>query len=69
MEYRIIDFYEASLEEVEHYTKVIKGKEYNYGTHYLPHDADHDRLGMTRNIKEQLSDGGVRPIEIVLNKD
>lgn len=64
-EYRFIDYFEGRLEEVEHYTKFIKATGYNYGTHYMPHDADHDRLGMSRNIKEQFEDGGIKPIEIV----
>ena len=68
-EYRFIDYYQNRLQEVEHYVKVVKdfGRDlgYNYGTFYLPHDADHDRLGMARNIAEQFSDGGLRPQEIV----
>ena len=64
-EYRFIDYFEGRLEEIEYYTKAIKGLGYNYGTHYMPHDADHDRLGMKRNIKEQFEDGGIKPIEIV----
>jgi len=65
LEYRFIDYFEGRLEEVEYYTKFIKDIGYNYGTHYMPHDADHDRLGMVRNIREQFEDGGVKPIEIV----
>jgi len=65
MEYRFIDYYENRLEEVEHYTKVLKALGYNYGRHYMPHDSDHDRLGMKRNIKEQFEDGGIRPITVV----
>jgi len=64
-EYRFIDYYENRIEDVEHYTKVLKGLGYNYGRHFMPHDADHDRLGMVRNIREQFEDGGIRPIEIV----
>jgi phage terminase large subunit len=65
MEFRFIDYYENRLQEIEHYTKVIKAMPYNYGMYYLPHDADHDRLGMTKNIKQQFQDGGIRPIMIV----
>jgi phage terminase large subunit len=64
-EYRFIDYFQGRLEEVEHYTRFIRERDYLYGKHYLPHDADHDRLGMKRNIKEQFEDGGVRPIVIV----
>jgi len=65
MEYRFIDYFEGRLEEISYYTRFIKSLDYNYGKHYLPHDADHERLGMTRNIKQQFMDGGIKPITIV----
>lgn len=65
MEYRFIDYFQGRLEEVEYYAKELKKLDYNYGRHYLPHDADHDRLGMKRNIKEQFTDLGIKPITIV----
>ena len=65
MEYRFIDFFMGRLEDVEYYAKALRKFDYNYGRHYLPHDADHDRLGMKRNIKEQFIDLGVKPITIV----
>lgn len=64
-EYRFIDYYESNLEDVEHYVKELKKLDYNYGRHYFPHDANHDRLGMKRNIKEQFTDLGIKPITIV----
>ena len=64
-EYRFIDYYENRLEDVDHYVRVVKALGYNYGKHWMPHDTDHDRLGMKRNIKEQFEDGGIKPIEIV----
>lgn len=64
-EYRFIDYLQARLEEVEYYTKQVKALGYNYGKHYLPHDANHERLGMKRNIKRQLMDGGIRPVRVV----
>jgi phage terminase large subunit len=64
-EYRFIDYFQGRLEEVEYYVRFIRSLDYLYGSHYLPHDADHDRLGMKRNIKEQFEDGGVRPTVIV----
>ena len=65
MEYRFFDYFEGRLEEVEYYARHIKSLDYLYGTHYLPHDADHDRLGMKKNIKEQFESAGVRPVIIV----
>lgn len=64
-EYRFIDYFEGRLEEVEYYTRHLKSLGYLYGTHYMPHDANHDRLGMKRNIKQQFEDGGIKPISIV----
>lgn len=65
MEYRFIDYFEGRLEEIEYYTRFIKAINYLYGTHYMPHDATHQRLGMKQSIMEQFEVGGVRPIEIV----
>ena len=64
-EVHLIDYYEATLEDVDHYVRYLKSLDYNYGTFYLPHDAAHNRLGMTRNIQEQFEDGGIKPIIVV----
>ncbi|MCH9837303.1 PBSX family phage terminase large subunit [bacterium] len=64
-EYRFFDYFQGRLEEVEYYTRFIRSRNYLYGMHYLPHDADHQRLGMPRNIKQQFIDGGVNPVSIV----
>jgi len=37
-EWRIIDYYEASGEGLEHFIAVLKNKPYIYGNHYAPHD-------------------------------
>jgi hypothetical protein len=34
----VVDYYENSKEGLEHYVKVLKSKDYIYGTHYAPHD-------------------------------
>lgn len=34
-----VDYYEASGKDLLHYIKMLESKNYNYGTHYLPHDA------------------------------
>lgn len=43
-EYRILDFYECRGEFLDHYVKVLKERNYQYGTFYLPHDADSEKL-------------------------
>jgi len=57
---RFIDFYEANNQELPHYADIIHGKPYSYGRHFLPHDGAHNRLGMVKSVREQLSDMGVR---------
>ena len=64
-EYRFIDCYYARQEDLEHYAKVLRKLDYNYGRHYFPHDADHDRLGMKQNVKEQMVAQGIKPVTIV----
>lgn len=39
-----IDCYEAHNEDLRHYVSALKAKSYLFGTHYLPHDAGHQRL-------------------------
>lgn len=65
MEYRFIDYYQGRLEEVEHYTRFLKEMGYLYGTHHMPHDVKHKRLGMHRTVEEQFEDGGIAPIDVV----
>lgn len=38
-EIRVIDFYEASGHDIKHYCDHLKSKAYNFGEHYVPHDA------------------------------
>ena len=35
----VIDYYEDSGKDIEHYSNVLFEKDYDYGTHWLPHDA------------------------------
>lgn len=36
----VIDYYENSGEGLSHYVSILKGKGYEYGDHFAPHDAD-----------------------------
>lgn len=65
MQYQFIDYFQGRLEEVDYYVRFIKSTGYLYGTHYMPHDSRHKRLGMVRTIEEQFKDGGVSPIRVV----
>ena len=53
-EYRILDFYENCGKNLAHYIKTLKELPYAYGTHWLPHDADHDLLASERTIAQQM---------------
>ena len=41
---RFLDYYEAHGETLKHYVAKLKEKGYVFDTHYLPHDATHERL-------------------------
>lgn len=66
MQYRMIDYFEGRLEEVEYYAKFITTMPYIYEMNYMPHDAEHVRLGMkNKSLEDQFNDAGVRPTKIV----
>lgn len=65
LQHRFIDFYHNRLEDVDHYVRVLKALGYNYGTFYMPHDAEHERLGMANSIADQFENAGISPVEIV----
>jgi phage terminase large subunit len=55
-EIHIIDFYCNSGRDIDHYADLIKDRKYNYGTHWLPHDAKAKTLASGgKSIQEQLS--------------
>lgn len=54
---RFIDYYEAHNETLQHYVAQLKAKGYVFGTHYLPHDADHERLSdYNKSTRQMLQD-------------
>lgn len=44
-EKRAIDYYEQNGEGLPHYASVLKGRGYNYGEHWAPHDIEVRELG------------------------
>lgn len=57
-EIRIIDYFFASGEKIEFYLNTLLKKPYNYGFHWLPHDAKAKTLASGgRSVQEQLSEG------------
>lgn len=59
-EYRIIDFYEATNQDIEHYATVLKDKGYRYRYMNLPHDAFAKRLESPKTIAEQFESYGFK---------
>lgn len=59
-EVRLIDYYESHGHGIAHYCEIIKGKQYKYGNHYVPHDAAHKLLAAGgRSIVNQARDLGI----------
>jgi hypothetical protein len=66
MEYRFIDYYEEHGETIAHYYKMLQDKNYIWGAHLMPHDAEHERFSDdNKSIKEMFEDKGLRNILIV----
>ena len=56
-EIRVLDYHEAHGQPIVYYTNQIKERPYEYGTHWLPHDARAKTLASGgRSIIEQLMD-------------
>ncbi len=64
MEYRVIRYYHNNGEHISHFTAYLKEMAeehgYNYGTCWLPHDADAELLASKRTIRQQVSDAGFK---------
>ena len=64
-EMRFIDYYENCGEGLLHYAKILKDKGYNYGDHYLPHDAASKSIQTGKTTTEVAEGMGIRPIHVV----
>ena len=65
---RIIDYHEDSFKEIEDYCDVLREKAYDYGLHWLPHDAKPLKLGMGgKTILQQFIDQNVGDFVLVPN--
>ncbi len=54
LEFRVIDYYQASGYKMGHYIEVLADRKYRYGEHCLPHDADHEQIAAQSSIRQQL---------------
>lgn len=59
-ENRFIRYYEASGEDLDHYASYLQRTGFVFGTHYLPHEANHKRIGKdadhNQSIREMLEE-------------
>ena len=62
-EIRLIDYYEANGEALDHYVQVLRSKPYTYSTHFLPHDAQARQMTSGKSAQEILSNLGL-PVRI-----
>ena len=54
---RFINYFEAHNEDLRYYVTELRARGYLFGTHHLPHDAEHRRLGdYNRSTQEMLQD-------------
>lgn len=60
-EIRVIDFYEATGESIEHYAKVLAAKPYKYAHDFVPHDARVRELGTGRTRIETMMSLKLKP--------
>jgi hypothetical protein len=56
MENRFVRYYEASGEDLSHYVVKLQSLGMVFGTHYVPHDAEHRRLGITPDTNKTLKE-------------
>ena len=61
-ERRVLDYYSASGEGLEHYANVLKERGYVYGTHYMPHDVGVRELGTGKKRSDVAQELGISPI-------
>ena len=63
--HHVIDYYENSGYGLEHYAKIIHEKPYEYGNHYMPHDANAREMTNTEiaQSRKEIGEGlGIKPI-------
>ena len=59
--YRVVEFYEADNQPIQHYIDWVKDRPYRVGQIYLPHDARAKSLQTGKSIIEQFLSNGIRP--------
>lgn len=63
-EIRFVDFYESSGVGLQHYVEVLRGKNYRYGRHILPHDVNVRDLSTGVSRLTMLWDLGLANVQV-----
>jgi hypothetical protein len=64
-EVRIINYYEAAGNGLDHYVNWLRSNPYTFGVHALPHDVQVRELGTGRSRLEMLQSLGLGNVEVV----
>jgi len=65
LDLHVIDYYEASGVGADHYARELRDRDYTYGYHILPHDADDREWGNNASSRvDTLKSLGVKPIKV-----
>ncbi len=68
-QWRFIDYLEESGHGIPHFAKELQKREYYYGTHYLPHDAQARDLSTGKARVDTFRELGLRNIRVVPKLD
>jgi hypothetical protein len=63
-EIRIVDYYESSGVELAHYVRELQKRDYLYGGHIVPHDAQAKELGTGKSRIELMQSLGLRNVTL-----
>jgi phage terminase large subunit len=67
-EIRVIDYYANNFKEIPFYAEILRQKGYQYGLHWVPHDAKPKKLGMGgKSILQQFLEEDVGNFAVVPN--
>lgn len=69
LEYRVLDFYEATQRKIPDILVDLQAKGYVYGTDYLPHDADATTLGANGRTIAQMMRAAGRTVIVLPRRD
>lgn len=64
VEYNLISFFQDRLKKIAYYIEHLQSLQYNYGYHYLPHDADNETLA-SRSVARIVRDSYPGKVRIV----